>query len=400
MSQQETQDVLQFAARQALLNEMSFEITLAVTEEDVFRLAAQYTSRIFESDRAGVALLTPDRERLEAFAMVGEGGRIPLGIRVLTAGTVVAAAIQQRRLIVTQDMAESAYTDVRVLAEAGLRSCMNMPLITGGQVIGTLNIASKRLAAFSDKDEKLVQHMAGILAANIQNRRLVSMLTDSLKQSERLLLNVLPASIAERMKQGARVIAERFSEVTVLFADLVGFTPLAASMAPEDLVQILDDLFSTFDRLAARFAVEKIKTIGDCYMAVCGVPSPRADHGHAIAQLAIGMRDAIAAYRTTTGRPIEIRIGIHTGPVVAGVIGQQKFAYDLWGDTVNTASRMESSGVAGSIHCTFEVQQLLAGAYRFADRGRIEVKGKGQMRTYLLDSLLPPQSTQDASEHA
>ena len=203
-------------------------------------------------------------------------------------------------------------------------------------------------------------------------------------RSEGLLLNILPGPIAERLKQGQEVIADRFSEVTILFADIVDFTGLSARVTPEELVTMLNSVFSAFDRLSDRHGLEKIKTIGDAYMVVGGLPEPRPDHAEAVAEMALDMQSEIGRLGAELGRPIGLRIGIDTGPVVAGVIGTRKFAYDLWGDAVNTASRMESQGVANGIQLTEDVYRQLNDTYICEARGVIDVKGKGELLTYLL----------------
>jgi class 3 adenylate cyclase len=204
------------------------------------------------------------------------------------------------------------------------------------------------------------------------------------QRSERLLLNVLPASIAARLKQSEGVIADGFPDVSVLFADIVNFTPLSQGITPEAVVQLLDELFSGFDQLAQRHGLEKIKTIGDAYMVVGGLPDPRPDHAQAVAEMALAMRQEVTRHTGPSGRPLQVRIGIDTGPVVAGVIGRSKFSYDLWGDTVNTASRMESQGLAGCIQVTERTYQRLRNRYRFEQRGPIQVRGKTATVTYLL----------------
>ena len=204
------------------------------------------------------------------------------------------------------------------------------------------------------------------------------------ERSERLLLNVLPEPVAERLKEREEVIADEFAEATVLFADLVGFTELAERMPADELVSLLDRVFARWDVLAAERGVEKIKTIGDAYMAAAGVPVPRPDHAEAIASLALAMAADVEGSRDVLGAPLAVRIGIDTGPVVAGVIGRSKFIYDLWGDTVNTASRMESHGVPGSIQVTARARQHLLPGFELSRRGTIDVKGKGQMDCYLL----------------
>jgi class 3 adenylate cyclase len=213
-------------------------------------------------------------------------------------------------------------------------------------------------------------------------------LAEEHERSERLLLNILPAQISARLKGSDKAIADGFAEVTVLFADIVGFTELSQELTPEALVEILNHIFSAFDDLAERHHLEKIKTIGDCYMVAAGLPDVRADHAEAIARMALGMRDELERVNRLTGRSLRIRIGIHTGPVVAGVIGKRKFIYDLWGDTVNTASRMESSGVPQEIQVTRNVYDRLAGKFELEARGTIKVKGKGEMETYLLKGEL------------
>lgn len=205
------------------------------------------------------------------------------------------------------------------------------------------------------------------------------------QKSERLLLNILPHSIAERLKkQDSTVVADDFSKVTVLFADIVGFTEISASMSSTKLVELLNAVFSVFDTLVATHNVEKIKTIGDAYMVVAGLPVPHSKHVEQIADLALDMLQSIIHFNKQNSYDLTIRIGIHTGPVIAGVIGIKKFAYDLWGDTVNTASRMESHGIAGQIQVSDSVYEILKEKYIFVERGPIQVKGKGEMITYFL----------------
>jgi class 3 adenylate cyclase len=209
-------------------------------------------------------------------------------------------------------------------------------------------------------------------------------LANEQKKSEALLLNILPASIAERLKKHPHTIADAFDETSILFADIVGFTILSERIPPEELVTILNELFSMFDDLTEKHGLEKIKTIGDAYMVVAGLPKRRHDHAEAIAAMALDMRQAMAEYNTTSDNSLQIRIGIHSGPVVAGVIGKKKFAYDLWGDAVNTAARMESHGIPGEIQVTQATYELLKDKFAFEERGSIDVKGKGPMQVYLL----------------
>jgi len=207
-------------------------------------------------------------------------------------------------------------------------------------------------------------------------------------KSERLLLNVLPAPIAARLRDSHGTIADGFAEVTVLFADIVDFTTISAAVAPEQVVELLNGLFSRFDRLTERHGLEKIKTIGDAYMVAGGLPLPREDHAEAVADLALDMMNELNVLGNGLGAS-QLRIGIDTGPVVAGVIGVRRFIYDLWGDTVNTASRMESQGIPGGIQVTERTYEKLRDRYSFVERGTVVVKGKGEMRTWLLQARSP-----------
>ncbi len=204
------------------------------------------------------------------------------------------------------------------------------------------------------------------------------------EKTDRLLHSILPASIVARLKDDQTSVADAFDEATVLFADLVGFTALAAAMPAARLVELLDGIFSRFDELSTRYQLEKIKTIGDAYMVVGGVPRRRPDHAEAVARMALDIIVVVAEVARVTALPLRVRIGIHSGPVVAGVIGRQKFSYDLWGDTVNLASRMESTGVAGAVQLSAATRARLPSAFSPEERGEIDVKGMGVVSTYLL----------------
>ena len=204
------------------------------------------------------------------------------------------------------------------------------------------------------------------------------------ERSETLLNAILPEAIAHRLKDDTNRIADAFPEATILFADMVGFTDLSRGLPACDLVAMLDDAFSRFDRLAAKHGVEKIKTIGDAYMVAAGLPMASPNHLGSVAEFALDMLGELAAFNAERGTTLQLRVGIHTGNVVAGVIGRSKFAYDVWGDTVNRASRMESTGQAGRIQVTPQVYEALKGRYRFEPRGEVEVKGVGRMPTWFL----------------
>lgn len=204
------------------------------------------------------------------------------------------------------------------------------------------------------------------------------------KRADLLLLNILPTSIAKTLKEKSGVIAKKHSDVSVLFADIVGFTAYAGKADPEELVYQLDEIFNRFDQIASKYQLEKIKTIGDAYMVASGIPEDNAQHQENIGEMAKEMLNAIKEINKSSGTNFDIRIGIHSGPVVAGVIGKSKFAYDLWGDTVNIASRMESSGEAGKIQVSDVFYKGAKSKFNYTSRGQISVKGKGEMETYFL----------------
>lgn len=215
-----------------------------------------------------------------------------------------------------------------------------------------------------------------------ERERYAAALAAEQERSERLLLNVLPEPIAQRLKSGEFPIADATAEVGVLFADIVEFTPLAESMQPDDVVRLLDRIFTAFDALTAKYRLEKIKTVGDAYMVASGLLEPKPDHVEDIATMALAMQQEISS--RTDGSPISLRIGIDIGPVIAGVIGESRFIFDLWGDTVNTASRMESHGLPGCIQVTERAYLCLKDKFHFEPRGELDIKGKGPMRTYFL----------------
>jgi class 3 adenylate cyclase len=215
--------------------------------------------------------------------------------------------------------------------------------------------------------------------------RQVDIIDAEREKAEKLLLNILPAPIAERLKTEHRAIADGFAEVTVLFSDIVGFTKMSEKVTPAELVGRLNALFSAFDDAAVDLGLEKIKTIGDAYMVVGGLPSAHKDQAGAIAEMALRMQQIVRDNAREHGDALDVRIGIHTGPVVAGVIGKRKFVYDVWGDTVNTASRMESHSEPGRIQVTAAAAAKLGDRFTLVSRGTIEVKGKGPMETFFLE---------------
>jgi PAS domain S-box-containing protein len=241
-------------------------------------------------------------------------------------------------------------------------------------------------------------YFEGMVQEITERRKTELELRQQRQQSEQLLLNILPQKIAQRLKMQQTAMADRFESATVLFADIVGFTEWASQIQAAELVSCLNDIFSEFDRIAERYGVEKIKTIGDAYMAVGGVPSAHPNHAINTARMALEMQQAIGQFQRKNGQTFQLRIGLNTGPLVAGVIGIRKFIYDLWGDTVNIASRMESQGEAGKIQVTASTAALLGDQFVLEPRGPWQVRGRGEMLTYWLVGERPPASDPDLSE--
>ncbi len=350
-------------------------------------------ARTLGVERASVWIFNSKRKKIRCLDLY------EASINLHTAGTVLRAvdcpryfqALQAEQAIA----AHNADTDARTqelspsyLAPLGITSKLDVPIRVGGQTIGVLcheHIGTPRQWGLEEQNfASYLAYMASLAIEAHARKQAQKALRKEQEKVEELLLNVLPPPIVSRLKHQQCSIADCFNEATVLFADIVGFTTIADLISPATLVDLLNEIFSSFDLLTQKYGLEKIKTIGDAYMVAGGIPTPRADHAEAIALFALDMQHAIASFNTQCGEDFSIRIGIHTGPVVAGVIGIKKFTYDLWGDTVNTASRMESHGLPGSIHVSETTYHILQDKFLFQARGAIDVKGKGQMRTYFL----------------
>ncbi|PZO36485.1 MAG: hypothetical protein DCF19_21485 [Pseudanabaena frigida] len=281
----------------------------------------------------------------------------------------------------------------------GIVSILLSRFDVGGEIMGILAFEHTEIEhLWLEEEISFANSLSDLLALGMEaqeRRRVEESLRIEQKKSERLLLNVLPPEIAERLKSvqsmtkvhlksSGTIVADSFDVVTVLFADIVNFTEYAASISASELVNVLNEIFSEFDYLVEQYDLEKIKTIGDSYMVVGGLPVPSDGHAEAIAEMALQMQSSIKKFKRTDGSDFSLRIGIHTGQAIAGVIGTKKFIYDLWGDTVNVASRMESYGIADCIQVTEVTYQLLKHKYLLEQRSAINIKGKGEMTTYLL----------------
>lgn len=291
---------------------------------------------------------------------------------------------QNKQAIWLSDLGELKSLRQEVARSLLLQTGLFCPLTVGQETIGAIALFAQN---DFERDEDLIQMMNTIgnqIGQFFQRKLAEEALRREQMKTEKLLLNILPKPIAEQLKDTPTTIAEHYEMVTILFADIVGFTSLSSQIPAPELVKLLNYVFSAFDRLSEQYGLEKIKTIGDAYMVVGGLPAPRADHAEATAYMALDMQQAITEFNRQTYSNLDLRIGIHSGPVVAGVIGLKKFVYDLWGDTVNTASRMESHGIAGQIQVSAETAAFLESDFVLTQRGNISVKGKGEMTTYLL----------------
>ena len=279
---------------------------------------------------------------------------------------------------------EDVFLRFKSAENVGLKAAFGLPILADEQVLAVVIFYCDKSLECQPRLLELFSAVATQLGSLIKRKQAESALRWQQKQTEKLLLNILPKPIALRLQKEQKLIADYFDEVSVLFADLVGFTEFSTHKSPTQLVEILNGIFCEFDRLSESRGLEKIKTIGDAYMVVGGLPTPREDHGEAIALLALEMQAALTLFNLKIGESFQLRIGIHSGSVVAGIIGISKFSYDLWGDTVNVASRMESNGSSGKIQVTAATYERLKDMFVFEERGMIEVKGKGQMLTYWL----------------
>jgi class 3 adenylate cyclase len=246
-----------------------------------------------------------------------------------------------------------------------------------------LDRTTKQRDQINDQHQELQKLNEALLVKNHEIESANAELAQEKEKSDVLLRNILPSAIANRLKAGEVVIADNHPHVSVLFADIAGFTPMSVDMNPSAVVELLNEFFSQLDQLVDRYGLEKVKTIGDCYMVAAGIPEPREDHATVLARLALDIQDYVGN-QMVNGKELKLRIGINSGPIVAGVIGRRKFIYDLWGDTVNTASRMESHGIPGSIQITRTTYDLLKNEFDCEPRGMIEVKGKGHMEAFML----------------
>lgn len=383
----------ELAQQEELINSLATQIRNSLDLDIILETAVNEIRNLLEVDRCHFMWYRDDPEQ-PYWEMVKEArkqtlpsllGRYPIAL--VSSSPEQQIELLYRKALSVSDDVTTLDDPIRreFLLSAGYTAFLAIPMQVHSGRLGVLfcgHCCGRR--AWSAREVELVKAVADQLAIAISQAELYEKARTAQEQSDRLLLNILPEAIAERLKHDEHTIADSFEEATVLFADIVSFTQLSANIPADELVKRLNEIFSTFDRLAQRHGLEKIKTIGDAYMVVGGLPTPRPDHAEAIAQMALDMQQEISRFKRDDGEPFLIRIGINSGPVVAGVIGLNKFIYDLWGDTVNTASRMESQGLPGRIQVTAATYERLCEKFVFEERGVLQVKGKGEMVTYFL----------------
>ena len=426
-----------------IIQEISSEISSTLDLDKILTIILQSMDEVLGFKHSMILFLDEHGEKLKVSASHGyeESG---LGAEVPVGQGVIGMVAKRRKIIRMGNIGASmAYISaVKAHMEEGgqeklgemiklpglenVQSQIGIPLLEKERLIGVFAVESPKPNAFDELDETLLIILANQAASAIDNARLyraeeervkelnrayaeLSILNESLEEkvqertselsyalekvneeqekSERLLLNVLPKEIAAILKDEDGIIADNFEAVSIMFADVVGFTPLSTKMSPKDMVELLNEIFSYFDSLIEKYELEKIRTIGDNYMVASGVPRPRGDHAHALAGMALEMNSYLHDNSSSKVNGLQFRIGINSGPVVAGIIGRQKFHYDLWGDAVNTASRMESHGVPGKIQVTQMTYELIQDKFICKPRGTIEVKGKGEMDTWFLEGV-------------
>lgn len=375
-----------------LLAEITERINLGLMLDEVLNHVFESFRPVIPYDRIGYAQVEEDGRIVRArwarsdrpIQYLTEGFQAPLEgsslQRIIHTGE---PRILNDLELYLRDHPESAST--RMALKEGILSSLTCPLLADGRAIGFLFFSSEDRWTYDDAHVELFVRVARQLSVIVEKSQLYQRLADEQRRSNRLLRNVLPAAVADALKDAPNAtIAHRYEAVTVLFADIVGFTERSARLSPGELVELLGRIFSRFDDLTDRHGVEKIKTIGDAYLAVGGLPEPVPDHADRVIALARAMQRAAEGLAWPDGAPLQLRIGVHTGPAAAGVVGRRRFSYDVWGDAVNVASRLESTGRPGRIHLSAATRDALCEPEQTEPRGLVPIKGKGVMETWFV----------------
>lgn len=373
--------------RQAALEDYGI---LDTEEEAGFDELTQLAAYICEVPAAYISLVDKDRQWLKS--------QIGMQLKQTPRDIAICAhtiAQEGDLMIVPDTLADQRFkTNPMVTGKPGIRFYAGTQLLSeDGHALGTLCAIDFKPRELSSAQQEALRALGRQAMAQMELRRRHRQLQEEKRRSESLLHSILPKAIAEQLKTNPGTIAQRHDQVTILFSDLVGFTQLASRLSPGQVVTLLNEIFSCFDDLTLAHGAEKIKTIGDAYMVASGLPNPCEDHAARLAHLALDMQNAFAQLEVVRSNDLMLRIGLHSGPVVAGVIGKQKFSYDLWGDAVNIASRMESHGEPGRIQISKFLFNLLGKDFNCQPRGRIHIKGKEPMETFWLEMKTPAKHT-------
>jgi len=371
--------------------ELTHEINKGLLVDDVLTRIYETFRSVIPYNRIGVALLEKHGQVLTACWARSEDGesQLPVGYSAPMAGSSLQRIIETGEPRILNDLTvyfkehpQSRSTKL-ILAE-GIRSSLTCPLIAMGQPIGFIFFSSRETGTYQNMHSDIFKLIAGQLSVVIERSHMYEQLVKEKEKSESLLLNVMPDRIINRIKAGDQNPVEEIPEVGILFADIVDFTQVAARHPAESVLQFLQDVFTQLDHLCERYGVEKVKTIGDAYMVYAYVNSSNSHGLLNLARFALDILSTASRIRYPDGRPLQVRIGLHTGPVIAGVIGQKKFAYDMWGDTVNVAQRLEATGTPGQVHVTENIYSQLKDELTFEPRGEVDLKGKGRLSTYFM----------------
>jgi class 3 adenylate cyclase len=382
---------IRFKELHALL-ELMQEINMQVMFDEVLAKAYETLRIVFPYNRLGVAMIDADGKIAHSrWAQADYPEKmLSVGYSAPLEGSSLQAIISTGEARIINDLpayleAHPQSAATRLIVGEGIRSSLTCPLIATGRLIGFMFFSSRTPNTYKDAHIEIFKLIAGHIAVVMEKGNLYQQILEEKEKSDRLLLNVVPARIAARLRAGEQSIVEYFPEINILFADIVAFTEFASRYSPERVVEFLQNIFVEFDRLCDEYGVEKIKTIGDEYMVISG-PSKSADDKHLrnLAQFALRLQESVEGLHYPDGEPVRMRVGMHTGRAVAGVIGQKKFSYDIWGDAVNIASRMQSCGEPGRVLVTEEIRARLHSEFVFEKRDIIDVKGKGPMKTYFL----------------
>jgi len=378
------------------LNSFSEKLSEANTESKVLELAAEQSERITGAQWVEVALLDASETSFNGFVLDSSEGLVAAGWRSREEETLINAVVEDKKILLSNacgDDEDKRWTD---FSERNLESAMLLPMQAGSTVIGVVTAAARWSDHFDRLGYLVAQQFAAVLSTHIGLQRALGQLESSLDLSDALLVNVLPKSVANRMKQGETQIADRIDDAAVLFCDMAGFTSYSSEASPEEVVDLLQQVFAILEGECAVHRVEKIKTIGDAFMAAAGVTVSVENPAHAIASYAFTVAGKLRALLAGSNSAVSFRIGIHVGPVVAGVIGAHRLFFDVWGDTVNTASRMESNGAVGEVSCSQEVHQALSEQWHFERLGLVSIKGKGEQQMWLLKG--PKEEAADSAD--